>query len=185
LGRDSASDAFYERIWPHRADVLRFAHFLTRDSTAAEDVAQETLLKAFKAIGDLEAGSNVHAWLLKIARNTWLDRLRSQAHRRETSFDEHPIEPAADEEPGSQWNGEPEELEELLEAFSDAQVIEALLELPEEMRWTLLLVDVQGLSLTEAAEIMAVPEGTVKSRCHRARNLLRSTLLPLAPQRTE
>ena len=73
MGRDSASDAFYERIWPHRADVLRFAHFLTRDSTAAEDVAQETLLKAFKAIGDLEAGSNVHAWLLKIARNTWLD----------------------------------------------------------------------------------------------------------------
>jgi len=47
------------------------------------------------------------------------------------------------------------------------------------------LVDVQGLSLTEAAKIMAVPEGTVKSRCHRARNLLRSRLLPLAPQRTE
>jgi RNA polymerase sigma-70 factor, ECF subfamily len=73
----------------------------------------------------------------------------------------------------------------LLEAFSDAQVIEALLELPEEMRWTLLLVDVEGLSLSEAAQVMAVPEGTVKSRCHRGRSLLRATLLPLAREKSE
>ena len=185
MDRDQASHVFYQRIWPHRADVLRFARFLTRDITVADDVAQESLLKAFKAAGGLGNDSNVHAWLLKIVRNTWLDRVRSQAHRRESSLEDLPIEPAAQEEPYPQWEGQVEDLGRLLEAFSDAQIIEALLELPEEMRWTLLLVDVEGLSLAEAAQVMAVPEGTVKSRCHRGRGLLRATLLPLAREKSE
>ena len=184
MDRDRATEAFYESIWPHRADVLRFARFLTRDVTLADDVAQEALLKAFKAVDALEQGANVRSWLLKIVRNTWLDRVRHEAHRRESSLEQLAIEPAADEEV-STWNGQGEDLGQLLEAFSDAQVIEALLELPEEMRWTLLLVDVEGLSLAEAAEIMDVPEGTVKSRCHRGRSLLRSLLLPLARERNE
>jgi RNA polymerase sigma-70 factor (ECF subfamily) len=184
LDRDSATEAFYERIWPHRADVLRFARFLSRDATLADDVAQESLLKAFRAVDDLEAGANVRSWLLKIVRNSWLDRMRHEAHRRESSLEQLAIEPTAEEEV-SEWNGQSEDLGQLLEAFSDAQVIEALLELPEEMRWTLLLVDVEGLSLADAGEIMSVPEGTVKSRCHRGRSLLRSMLLPLARQRNE
>ena len=184
MDRDRATEAFYESIWPHRADVLRFARFLTRDVTLADDVAQEALLKAFKAVDALEQGANVRSWLLKIVRNTWLDRVRHEAHRRESSLEQLAIEPAADEEV-STWNGQGEDLGQLLEAFSDAQVIEALLELPEEMRWTLLLVDVEGLSVSDAGEIMSVPEGTVKSRCHRARSLLRSMLLPLARERNE
>ena len=184
MDRDSASEAFYQRIWPHRAGVLRFARFLTRDTTLADDVAQDSLLKAFKAVGDLEIGSNVRPWLLKIVRNTWLDRVRSQAHRHVKSLDELANEPAGTDE-ASGWSGQAEDLGQLLEAFTDAQVIEALLDLPEEMRWTLLLVDVEGLSLAETAQVMAVPEGTVKSRCFRARGLLRSALLPLARERSE
>ena len=184
MDRDSASDAFYERIWPHRADVLRFARFLTRDATIADDVAQESLLKAFRAVEDLDAGANVRSWLLKIVRNSWVDRMRHEGHRRDSSLEALSNELAAEEEV-STWNGQGEDLGQLLEAFSDAQVIEALLELPAEMRWTLLLVDVEGLSLADAGEIMAVPEGTVKSRCHRGRGLLRSMLLPLARERNE
>ena len=184
MDRDSASEAFYRRIWPHRADVLRFARFLTRDPTLADDVAQDSLLKAFKAVGGLQADSSVRPWLLKIVRNTWLDRVRSQAHKHETSLDDLANEPAATDE-ASGWSGQKEDLGQLLEAFTDAQVIEALLDLPEEMRWTLLLVDVEGLSLAETAQVMAVPEGTVKSRCFRARGLLRTTLLPVARERSE
>jgi RNA polymerase sigma-70 factor (ECF subfamily) len=182
LGRNSAIDAFYEVIWPHRVDVLRFARFLTRDASVAEDVAQDSLLKAFKAVAELETGSNARAWLLKIVRNTWLDRLRSQASRHETSLEDLPIEPVAAEEPWTQRAGPPEDSGDLLEPFSDSQVIDALLELPEEMRWTLLLIDVEGLGIAEAAGILGVPEGTVKSRCHRGRGLLRTVLLPLARQ---
>ena len=184
MDRDSASEAFYVRIWPYRTDVLRFARFLTRDATLADDVAQESLLKAFRAVNDLAVDANVRSWLLKIVRNSWLDRVRHDAHRRESSLEQVAREPVAEEEV-STWNGQAEDLGQLLEAFSDAQVIEALLELPEEMRWTLLLVDVEGLGLADAGQIMGVPEGTVKSRCHRGRSLLRSALLPLARERNE
>ena len=183
MDRESATQAFYQRIWPLRADVLRFARFLTHDSAVADDVSQESLLKAFNAVADLRPDANVHAWLLKVVRNTWLDRVRHEAHRRESSLDMLAVQPEADDEAAVPWNGQPEDLGELLEAFSDSQVIDALLELPEEMRWTLLLVDVESLSLAEAAQVMAVPEGTVKSRCHRGRNLLRASLLPLAREK--
>ncbi len=65
-------------------------------------------------------------------------------------------------------------------AFTDAQVIEALWALPEEIRWTLLLVDVEQLDVREAAEVLEVPVGTIKSRSHRGRRMLRERLLPLA-----
>jgi RNA polymerase sigma-70 factor (ECF subfamily) len=179
LDRDIATEGFYQRIWPHRADVLRFARFLTRDVSVADDVAQDSLLKAFKSVGDLEPGANVRAWLLKIVRNNWLDRLRSQTRRRETSLHDLPTEPPAHDETATPWARRYEDLGELLEAFSDDQMIEGLLELPEEMRWTLLLIDVEGLTLAEAASVLNVPEGTVKSRCHRGRQMLRTILLPL------
>jgi RNA polymerase sigma-70 factor (ECF subfamily) len=80
----------------------------------------------------------------------------------------------------SQWDPSQSLPESLLELFSDPQMIDALRELPEEIRWTLLLVDVQELDHAQAAEILDVPVGTIKSRAHRGRAMLKSKLIDAA-----
>jgi RNA polymerase sigma-70 factor (ECF subfamily) len=179
LDQERRTRRFYELIWPLRADVLRVARFLSRNPVIAEDLAQETMIKAFRAVDRLEAGPSVKPWLLQILRNTWLDRVRSIAGRpAEVNLGELSDEPEAPPQvvATEAW-GDPNAV---LEAFSDKQVIEALQAIPEEIRWTLLLVDVEGLSLQEAAEVLDVPTGTIKSRAHRGRGMLRAKLLPLA-----
>lgn len=172
-----ANERFYKLIWPYRADVLRVARMLCRDQTEADDLAQETLLKAFAAIERFEPGTDARAWLLRILRNARIDRIRSAARESSNvSLDagdfELPSPEAADE-----LGDDPEQI---LNAFSDAQIIQALQELPEEIRMTLLLVDVQQLDHKEAAGILDVPVGTIKSRTHRGRAMLRQALLPRA-----
>ena len=164
LDSDRTSERFYELIWPHRADVLRVARFLTRHPFEADDLAQEALLKAFRRdrqpARDAQGGPGLKPWLLTILRNTWVDRVRSAASRREVALGDGAVPPAAPlAEP---WEGA--NPEELLNAFSDQQVIDALKGLPDEIRWTLLLVDVEGLGQQEAAEVLGVPTGTIKSR---------------------
>lgn len=183
MDRNERTRRFYELVWPHRADVLRVAQFLSRSRVTAEDLAQDTLLKAFRGIDRLEAGPGVKAWLLQILRNTWLDRMRANSGRpAEVSLSELPVEPesetSSESDAAASW-GDPRSV---LEAFSDQQVIEALQSLPAEIRWTLLLVDVEGLSLHDSADALDVPAGTIKSRVHRGRQMLREKLLPLAKE---
>jgi RNA polymerase sigma-70 factor (ECF subfamily) len=181
LDQEQQSRRFYALVWPHRADVLRVARFLSRSHTTAEDLSQETLLKAFRAVDRLEAGLGVKTWLLQILRNTWLDRLRVTAGRpAEKSLTELSVDAESAVLPEgamSETWGDPDAV---LAAFSDQQVIDALHDLPDEIRWSLLLVEVEGLSVQEAAEVLDVPAGTIKSRTHRGRRMLREKLLPLA-----
>ena len=176
-----ATDRFYEMVWPHRALVLRAAMIQTGNAADAEDLAQDTLLKAFRAIETYRAGSNAGAWLMTILRNTRIDRMRTASgSARHVSLEEVVVEQAVDvEEPGDldeAWKTPAD----LLNRFSDAQVIEALKGIAEELRWTLLLVDVEGMEQSDAATVLEVPVGTIKSRLHRGRAMLRQALLPLA-----
>jgi len=177
LPTDDATTLFYEIVWPLRADVVRFAQFLCKDAVTAEDIAQETLLKAFRALGRAhDRTGNQKAWLFAILRNAWRDRLRKR--QSEVRFEDLADEPSAAEigtEAVEYWN----DPQALLNGFSDRQMIDALQALPDEIRWTLLLVDVEGVGLQEAAEILDVPLGTIKSRAHRGRSMLRQALLPL------
>lgn len=135
-------------------------------------------MRAFAGVGRFRpgpGGTGVKAWLLKILRNVHLDRLRAAGSR--VSAGELPEQVADVHESVTDFGGDPRAV---LEAFSDAQVIEALLRLPEDMRWTLLLSDVEGMDLREVAEVMGVAVGTAKSRVSRARSELRKTLLPVA-----
>lgn len=180
MDSDQATQRFYELVWPHRSDVLRVARFLSRDAWVADDLAQETLLKAYKALAQTDVvGMNLKSWLLAILRNTWKDRLR--ASHAETSVESLTEEPESS--PTTVETDFQADPQSLLEAFSDQQIIGGLMDLPEEIRWTLMLVDVEGLGVQEAAEILQVPGGTIKSRAHRGRGMLRQTLLPLARQR--
>jgi RNA polymerase sigma-70 factor (ECF subfamily) len=178
-----ASKRFRELVWPELQLVLRAAQLLSGNAADAEDLAQETMLKAFAAMDRFQPGSAVRPWLLTILRRTWIDRWRSQkGAAAEVSLESLGEDLAA----GPVSETAPESykcIAEMIEQFSDQEVIAALAGLPMEIRWTLLLVDVQELSLEESAGILDVPLGTVKSRAHRGRAMLRQTLLPLARSR--
>jgi RNA polymerase sigma-70 factor, ECF subfamily len=170
---------FYAEVWPHAAVVLRTAQFLCRNEAEADDLAQEVMLKAFRHLDQLRERSDAKAWLMTILRNTRIDRIRSDAaHERDVSLEQLVADPPAPAEVSRErvWS----EPESVLQEFSDRQIITALKELPEEIRWTLLLVDVEGIDQAEAAKILEVPVGTVKSRAHRGRAMLREALTPLA-----
>lgn len=175
----AVTERFYDEVWPHAAVVLRTARFLSGNDTEADDLAQEVMLKAFRRLGQFQPGTDMKAWLLTILRNTRIDRLRARtAEKRDVSLEALAGDPPAAEggNPLDAWD----EPGAVLERFSDQQVIEALNALPEEIRWTLLLVDVEGLDHAEAAKILEVPVGTIKSRAHRGRGMLRGRLAPLA-----
>jgi RNA polymerase sigma-70 factor (ECF subfamily) len=182
LNPTEATSRFDALVWPHAAALLRTARFLLRDPAEADDVAQETLVKAFKALDSFQEGTDVKAWLMTILRNTRIDHLRRRATRGdEVSLDGLPFEPASAESAGGQ-DADPawDDPQALLQQFSDRHVIQALQRLPEEIRWTLLLVDVEGMDHADAAAVLGVPVGTVKSRAHRGRAMLRDALLPVA-----
>jgi RNA polymerase sigma-70 factor (ECF subfamily) len=175
----NATQRFYAEVWPHAATVLRTARYLVRGDAEADDLAQEVMLKAFNHLDQLREGTDAKAWLMTILRHTRIDRVRAAAaHERDVSLTALGAEPAAaPETPADEvWN----EPEAVLQEFSDRQVIDALKKLPEEIRWTLLLVDVEGIDQAEAAAILDVPVGTIKSRAHRGRGMLRELLTPLA-----
>ena len=175
-----ATKRFYAEVWPHAATVLRTARYLTHDQAEADDLSQEVMLKAFRSLEQLQAGTDAKAWLMTILRHTRIDRIRAAAsHGRDVSLEDLGSEPAATaagDAGGDVWS----EPEAVLQEFSDQQVIEALKKLPEEIRWTLLLVDVEGMDQADAATILGVPVGTIKSRAHRGRAMLREALTPLA-----
>lgn len=182
MDHDEATKRFYALVWPHSKTVMRAARYLVRNPAEADDIAQETLIKAFKSIVSFREGTDMRAWLLTILRNTRIDHLRVAASSvGNVSFEQLGIEPAdccddtgCDDDPA--WDNP----EELLEGFSDRCVIEALQKLPEAIRWTLLLVEVEQMDHEDAAKVLDVPVGTVKSRAFRGRGMLRQALLPVA-----
>lgn len=159
--------------------VLRTALFLTRQPAEADDLAQETMLKAFRALGQLQEETDPRAWVMTILRNTRIDRLRSQKAQRPTvSLDDLPQEPPQKESDTADANANWDNPREMMESFGDPQIISALQDLPEDIRWTLLLVDVEGIDHADAAKVLEIPVGTVKSRVHRGHRMLRDVLRP-------
>jgi len=181
VDRPTATDQFHAVIWPLRATVLRTARLLVRDAASADDLAQETLLRAFRSMDRFKSGTDARAWLLAILRNARIDWIRSRAREsRDVSLEQLGVDP----EDGDEASAEPswDDPGRMMEAFSDERIIDALQELPEDIRWTLLLVDVEQLDHRDAAIVLGVPVGTVKSRTHRGRAMLRRLLQPVAKE---
>jgi RNA polymerase sigma-70 factor (ECF subfamily) len=170
-------DRFEKEIWPHAAAVLRTARILTRNDAEADDLAQETMLKAFRHLDQLVEPSGAKKWLMTILRTTRIDRAR--AERPALSLSDFPVDPPAEPAAFEDAWGDPHRV---LQQFSDQQMIDALKQLPEDIRFTLLLVDVEGLDQADAAAVLGVPLGTIKSRTHRGRSMLRELLTPLAKE---
>ncbi len=171
------ADRFKKLAWPHLRDLLRLALFLTHHQQEAEDLVQDTMVKAFRAIDTFADGTDMRAWLLTILRRTRIDRARAAGRQVETvSIDagDLPDPPALDEI--KTFTESEQSPQEILDQFEDRRIVSALQDLPEEIRWTLLLVDVQQLDHAQTAAILDVPVGTIKSRAHRGRAMLRDKL---------
>src|SRR5437016_8089473 len=169
----------------HMPSLYSAAMRMTRNPADAEDLVQETYLKAYRAFNTFQAGTNLKAWLYKILTNTFINSYRSKKRRPEqTELDDVEdlylyrrlggLEAAT--------AGRSAE-EEVLELFTDTEVKEALESLPEQFRMAVLLADVEGFSYKEIADIMDVPIGTVMSRIHRGRKQLQKRLWTLAEER--
>lgn len=171
-------------------DAMQFAGQLysaalrmTRNPTDAEDVVQETYLKAYRAYNTFKAGTNLKAWLYRILTNTYINRYRKKQRRpSEVELGELQdlyLYKRLGEQSGASRSAE----EEALDRFVDADVKQALESLPDHFRMPVLLADVEGFSYKEIAGILDVPIGTVMSRLHRGRKALQKKLWSVAEER--
>jgi RNA polymerase sigma-70 factor (ECF subfamily) len=167
---------FEQTALPHLDAVYRAAYALCGQRAQAEDLAQTAFLKALQQFASFTPGTNCKAWLVQIVRNTWFDELR----RRKVLGTVLPVEEQVVAEPerpvATVWSN----AEDLLENFSDEEVLEALADLSPDQRLTLFLVDVEEFDQDQVAEITGVAVGTVKSRACRARAALKIRLAEYA-----
>jgi RNA polymerase sigma-70 factor (ECF subfamily) len=158
---------------------------MTRNAADAEDLVQETFLKAYRSFDRFEEGTNLKAWLYRILTNTFINSYRA-AKRRPEKADVEDVEDLylyrrlANLRAGELGRSAEEEV---LEHITDEEVKQAIESLPEAFRMAVLLADVEGFSYKEIAEITDVPIGTVMSRIHRGRRALQKALTDYAATR--
>jgi RNA polymerase sigma-70 factor (ECF subfamily) len=167
----------FERVaLPHLSHLYTAAFYLTKDKAEAEDLVQETYLRAFRFFDKFEPGTNCKAWLLSILRNLFINRYRQKRQRPEM-VDWEKIDEAYEsilEHHERAEKGSPEEI--FFSQLMDHEVEQALKELPEEFRTAIILVDIEELSYEEAAKVMECAIGTIRSRVSRGRRMLQVAL---------
>lgn len=174
--QEAARQEFENEVLSQLPALLTIASRLTRNTAEAEDLVQDSVVKAIRAREQFEAGTNMRAWLLRILTNTFINRYRRGGLER--SVLEGPdADPLADgwvSTATMEAMRDPEAL--ALRPVLESEIRKALSELPEEFRLAVLLADVEELSYREISEIMGCPIGTVMSRLHRGRRLLKARL---------
>jgi RNA polymerase sigma-70 factor (ECF subfamily) len=169
---------FADQAMEYMGSLYSAALRMTRNPADAEDLVQETYLKAYRAFGSFQEGTNLKAWLYRILTNTFINTYRARRRRPEqTELDDVEDLYLYRRLGGLEavTAGRSAE-EEVLEHFTEGEVKQALESLPEAFRLAVLLADVEGFSYKEIAEILDVPIGTVMSRLHRGRRALQKAL---------
>lgn len=174
---------FEEQALPLLDQLYGGAMRLTRNPQDAEDLIQETYLKAFSNFDSFKQGTNLKAWLYRIMTNTYINSYRKAKRR--------PVESSADElsdfqlytTSGHDSTGLESAEVEALKQMPDSEISEAMNDLPEDYRMVVYYSDVVGLAYKEIAEVMGTPLGTVMSRLHRGRKLLRAALKDVAREK--
>ncbi len=172
---------FQSEALPHMDFLYNYALRMTYNSSDAEDLVQETFLKAFRFWDSYEKGTNIRAWLFRIMKNAYINRYRKEKKEPETvEYDEvenfyNSVRETASESSDLQ--------ETLYNNLLEDDVATAIAELPEDFRTVVILCDIEGLTYEEVAEFVDCPIGTVRSRLHRGRKLLRAKLLDYARKR--
>lgn len=172
LGRDRARE-FEEVALVHLDGLHRSALRLTHNRAEAEDIVQETCLRAFKSFDRFNPGTNCRAWLFTILRNTFLNRIRDAG--REILEGDSAVWESVSESVVETGVGESPE-EQFFQTVLHGDVDRALKSLPLVFREAVVLADLEGLSYKEVADVIGCPTGTVMSRLSRGRRLLRKAL---------
>jgi RNA polymerase sigma-70 factor (ECF subfamily) len=169
---------FSELAMEYMGSLYSAALRMTRNPSDAEDLVQETYLKAYRAFGSFKEGTNLKAWLYRILTNTFINSYRARKRRPEqTDIDDvedlYLYRRLGGLEAASAGRSAEEEV---LDHFTEGEVKAAVEALPEQFRMAVLLADVEGFSYKEIADILDIPIGTVMSRLHRGRKALQKTL---------
>ncbi len=176
-------EEFEETALPHIDSLFNFAVKLTGDSGEAEDLVQETYLRAYKFFHKYKKDTHINAWLFSILRNTFINSYRKKK-KEPAKIDFHSVEQFIEQVIES---GSPMLQGDIADALSkdilDDEVKASLDALPEEFRDVILLSDVEGFSYKEIADILKCPAGTIMSRLHRGRKILYKNLAEYAKRR--
>ncbi len=176
--------AFEELVQRHQTQIYRVAYRLAGNHDDAEDLAQEAIVEAFRAFDRYQPGTYFDRWLYRIMSRTFIDTVRRRNRRPVVSLDA-PIGGEGDSLIAliGDSSQDPQHLTEMVDL--DGAIQAALDRLPEEFRTAVVLADVEGLSYDEVAAALRCPVGTVRSRLHRARQMLREALGPHLGARRE
>lgn len=179
--RKSTYDSvFEEELLPHVTALQTFAYHLTYNQEDADDLVQETYLKAYRFIEKYEKGTNAKAWLFKILKNAFINEYRKKS-KQPTKVDFEDIVAYHDTD-DNRITGYSDLREEIFLHMMGDEVTSAINSLPIDFRTVILLCDIEGFTYEEISAIIDVPIGTVRSRLFRARNLLKEKLTNYAHQ---
>jgi RNA polymerase sigma-70 factor, ECF subfamily len=180
-GKSDRERQFEREAVPHMDVLYNFALRMTNNAADAEDLLQETFLKAYRFWDSYEQGTNIRAWLFRILKNSYINRYRKESKEPETvDYDEVKSYYATVRPSGA----DPDDLQGIIFGnLLDDDVAGAIAGLPDEFRTVLILCDIEGLTYEETAEFVDIPLGTVRSRLHRARKVLRTRLFQYARKR--
>jgi RNA polymerase sigma-70 factor (ECF subfamily) len=181
IQQDPRHKEFEQQTLPHMEVLYNYALRMTGNREDANDLLQETFLKAFRFWDKFEQGTNLRAWLFRIMKNTYINLYRKEV--------KEPDKVDYDEIEGyynlirDQSSDDNDLQEKMFGQLLDDDVSKALESLPEEFRTVVILCDIEGLAYEEIAEFLQIPVGTVRSRLHRGRKLLYIALYDYAKNR--
>ncbi len=172
---------FEDEIIPHLDAMYNFALRLTSSPNSAEDLVQDSIVKAFRFFNSYEKGTNAKAWLFRILKNSYINNYRKKSKQpNQVDYDEV----ASFYESIRADRTDTSDLEDrMYRDLIDDDISNALEDLPEDFRTVVLLCDIEDFTYEEIANMLDVPIGTIRSRLHRGRNLLKSQLLEYAQKR--
>jgi RNA polymerase sigma factor (sigma-70 family) len=166
---------FDKEFMPHIDSMYNFAFRLTNDEDDANDLVQDTYLKAFRFINSFSQGTNAKAWLFRILKNSFINDFRKKS-KEPAKVDYQDVETTYNSEEDAETNQTVDLRVESVQDLIGDEIANALNALPVDFRTVIILCDVEGFTYEEMAKILDIPIGTVRSRLHRARMLLKEKL---------